>query len=59
MVFFWQFAPGSELNLVWKNSVLKRENTINNDYYENFKGSFTNAQNNMLSIKVLYYIDYL
>jgi len=59
MVFFWQFAPGSELNIVWKNSVLKREGTINNDYYQNFKGSFNTAQNNMLSIKVLYYIDYL
>ena len=59
MVFFWQFAPGSEINIVWKNSVLKRENTITNDYYENFKGSFNTAQNNMLSIKVLYYIDYL
>ncbi|MDO9001803.1 MAG: DUF5916 domain-containing protein [Bacteroidota bacterium] len=59
MVYFWQFAPGSELNIVWKNSVLKREGTINNDYYENFKGSFSTAQNNLISIKVLYYIDYL
>ena len=25
MVFYWQFAPGSELNLVWKNSLLKRD----------------------------------
>ncbi|MCW3076978.1 MAG: hypothetical protein JWO32_1587, partial [Bacteroidetes bacterium] len=22
MVFFWQFAPGSELNIIWKNSLL-------------------------------------
>jgi hypothetical protein len=59
MVFYWQFAPGSELNVVWKNSVLKREGTINTDYYANFRGSFNTAQNNMLSVKVLYYIDYL
>ncbi len=59
MVYFWQFAPGSELNIVWKNSVLKRNNQIINDYYENFKGSVSTAQNNMISIKVLYYIDYL
>ncbi|MBA2611975.1 MAG: carbohydrate binding family 9 domain-containing protein [Bacteroidetes bacterium] len=59
MVYYWQFAPGSELNVVWKNSVLKRENTVNNDYYDNFRGSFNTAQNNMISVKVLYYIDYL
>jgi hypothetical protein len=58
MVFFWQFAPGSELNIVWKNSLLKRENDINPDYYYNFKGSLNSPQNNMISIKVLYYIDY-
>lgn len=59
MVFFWQFAPGSELNIVWKNSLLKRENEINNNYYDNFRGSLNSPQNNMVSIKVLYYIDYV
>jgi hypothetical protein len=59
MVFFWQFAPGSELNLVWKNAVLKREAGVYNDYYENLKGSLNSPQNNTISVKVLYYIDYL
>lgn len=58
MVFFWQFAPGSELNIVWKNSLIKRENEINNDYYQNFQGSLNSPQNNMISLKLLYYIDY-
>jgi hypothetical protein len=59
VVFFWQFAPGSELNIVYKNAVLKRENIINYDYYSNFSGSLNSPQNNSISIKVLYYIDYL
>jgi len=59
MVFFWQFAPGSELNLVWKNSLLKRESLVNTDYYDNFRTSLESPQNNMLSLKVLYYLDYL
>jgi hypothetical protein len=59
LVFFWQFAPGSELNIVYKNAVLKRENVINYDYYDNFSGSLNSPQNNSVSIKVLYYIDYL
>jgi hypothetical protein len=59
MVFFWQFAPGSELNLVWKNAVLRRENSLVNDYYTNLSSSFSADQNNTLSLKVLYYLDYL
>jgi hypothetical protein len=59
MVYYWQFAPGSELNVVWKNAVLKRENGVNNDYYDNFRNSLNSQQNNTVSIKVLYYIDYL
>ncbi|MBN8692933.1 MAG: carbohydrate binding family 9 domain-containing protein [Bacteroidetes bacterium] len=59
LVFFWQFAPGSELNIVWKNAVLKRENTIINDYYLNIEGSINSPQNNTISLKVLYYLDYV
>ncbi len=59
MVFYWQFAPGSELNLVYKNAVLKSESYINYDYYYNFRGSLNSPQNNSISLKVLYYIDYM
>lgn len=59
LVFFWQFAPGSELNVVWKNAVLKRENEIINDYYKNIEGSINSPQNNTVSVKVLYYLDYV
>jgi hypothetical protein len=59
MVFFWQFAPGSELNLVWKNALLTRETVVNTDYYDNFRTSLNSQQNNMVSLKVLYYLDYL
>jgi len=59
LVYFWQFAPGSELNIVWKNAVVKRDGIINNDYYDNLKGSLNSPQNNTISIKVLYYLDYV
>lgn len=59
MVFYWQFAPGSELNLVWKNSLLQRATDVNTDYYDNFKTSLNSPQNNMISLKVLYYLDYM
>jgi hypothetical protein len=59
VVFFWQFAPGSELNIVYKNAVLKRENVVNYDYSSNFSRSLNSPQNNSVSVKILYYIDYL
>ncbi len=59
VVFFWQFAPGSELNLVWKDAVLKRELIKGSDYISNLGNSLNTAQNNTISIKVLYYIDYI
>lgn len=58
MVFFWQFAPGSELNFVWKNAVLRSEQQILHDYYSNFRSTFSADQNNTFSLKVLYYLDY-
>lgn len=59
MVFFWQFAPGSELNLVWKNALLKSDAVVNTDYYDNFRTSLNSPQSNMISLKVLYYLDFL
>lgn len=59
MVFYWQFAPGSELNLVWKNSLLKTDPLVNTNYYDNVKTSLNSPQNNMISLKVLYYLDYM
>jgi hypothetical protein len=58
MVFFWQFAPGSELNLVWKNSLLKSENDIDFIYYNNFRNTLNSPQNNAITLKLLYYINY-
>ncbi len=59
VVFFWQFAPGSELNLIWKDAVQGEDQFITGNYGRNFGKTFDLPQNNALTIKVLYYIDYL
>lgn len=58
VVYFWQFAPGSELNVVWKSALLNRAGDIDFDYYSNFRGSLNSPQNNMVSVKLLFYLDY-
>lgn len=59
MVYGWWFAPGSEISIVWKNAILQEENQVTRRYFDNFSHTMSSPQNNTLSIKVLYYIDYL
>ena len=59
MVYSWRFAPGSEFNVVWKNASNSYEPDVINNYVKNFNRTISSPQNNSLSLKVLYYIDYL
>lgn len=59
MVFQWQFAPGSFVNLVWKNSIYNEGDTVINNYSANMKNTFETKQLNIVSLKILYYFDYL
>jgi len=59
MVFQWQFAPGSFLNLVWKNSIYNENNIVVKSYANNFTNTLEANQLNTVSLKVLYYFDYL
>ena len=59
MVYRWVFAPGSEISIVYKTSLLTFGNDISKSYVDNFKNTLESPQLQSLSIKVLYYIDYL
>ncbi|HWJ92506.1 MAG TPA: DUF5916 domain-containing protein, partial [Flavisolibacter sp.] len=58
-VYTWQFAPGSFLNIVWKDESFLGDQEVANDYFRNFNHTISSPQNNNLSIKVIYYLDYL
>lgn len=58
LVYRWVFAPGSELSLVWKNSIFASSQEINNNYFQNFGALTGNPANNTISLKLLYYLDY-
>ena len=59
MVYRWVFAPGSEIRMVYKTSLLALNNNISATYSENLNKTFEEPQAQSLSLKVLYYIDYL
>lgn len=54
----WRFAPGSELNLVWKNSIYQRGDIIYKSFKENLKAISDSPATNSFSVKVLWYLDY-
>lgn len=63
-VFTWEFAPGSFLNLVWKNNTnyyLQTHYGIadSDNYFENVNRTLNSPQNNNFSIKIIYFLDYL
>jgi hypothetical protein len=59
MVYTWVFAPGSELSVVWKNSILDSDEALPSTWVDNFDRTVGLPQNNSFSIKILYFLDYL
>jgi hypothetical protein len=60
-VYSWWFAPGSQLSIVWKNAgstyLLAEQATP--QFFDNFNNTINTPHNNSVSVKVLYYLDYL
>ena len=58
MVYTWQFGPGSFVNVVWKNAIADVGRDISKQYFKNLGNTFGVDQNNNVSIKILYFLDY-
>jgi hypothetical protein len=58
MAYRWVFAPGSELSLVWKNSIFSFSEETEKNYFENVGTMVGIPATNSISLKVLLYIDY-
>jgi len=53
MVLSWIFAPGSGLNLIWKNEITSESDDASGNYFCNFEDTFQESQRNNISLKVL------
>lgn len=58
-VYTLQFAPGSFVNVVWKQEGQRFDRETDNLYFKNFSNTLSEPQNNNLSVKIIYYLDYL
>jgi hypothetical protein len=59
MVYTWEFAPGSFLNIVWKEAAQDYTNQVERQYLKNLTNTIGQNSNNNLSLKVIYFLDYL
>ena len=58
-VFTWEYAPGSFINLVCKNNAEALNKIVSERYFKNFSNTMEADQNNNISLKVIYFLDYL
>ncbi len=62
MFYSWDFRLGSRLLITWKNALgpdASIDGMMYNQYLNNFKQTFSIPHSNEVSVKFVYYIDYL
>jgi len=59
MVFSWQIGPGSFINIIWKDAILKQNDDVRPDFFRNIGNTLASDQVNSFSFKIIYFIDYL
>jgi hypothetical protein len=57
MIFTWQFVPGSELSLVWKNTIVGNTQQLFRNYFEDADYVFSQPQINSLSFKLIWFLE--
>lgn len=57
-MFTWIFTPGSELSLVWKNSITDSNELVPSSLADDLSYTFDLPQNNSYSLKLIWFVDY-
>ncbi|GAA4375649.1 DUF5916 domain-containing protein [Hymenobacter koreensis] len=57
----WWFAPGSQVSIVWKNagSTFLRADQATPLYFDNLGSTINTPHNNSVSVRILYFLDYV
>lgn len=54
-----RFAPGSDITFVWKNEISGSDDNYDRNYFQNLWGLSEHYQDNSLSLRIVYFLDYL
>lgn len=56
--YTWQFAPGSQLTALYRNSLFSFNNNSKDDYFRSLSTLFEQPMENVFSLRLVYFIDY-
>ena len=56
-VYTWQFAPGSFLNLIWKDAVFAGDDIRQDGFFRNFQKTIRAPQDNTVTLKLIYWLN--
>ena len=59
MNYAWQFAPGSFINVTWKTASESYDQLVAERYYRNLGKAVDAPSFSSLSLKVIYFLDFL
>jgi hypothetical protein len=59
LTYIWNFAPGSQISLMWKNAITTFDRNIVDSFFDDFGQTLSSPASNSFSIRVLYYLDAL
>lgn len=59
LIYSWQFAPGSFLSVAYKNIIETQDQEIIYSFGKNFNQTINSPQTNTVSLKLIYFFDYL
>jgi hypothetical protein len=57
--YSWQFAPGSMMTVVWKQTIYDENGQVGKNFSRNLSDTWRAPQTNSLSVRILYFLDYL
>lgn len=57
--FNWRFAPGSDLVFVWKNQIFGSSAQLRDSYLRSVAGLWNQNQTDSISLRLIYFLDYL
>jgi hypothetical protein len=56
--YFWQFAPGSQLIVFYRNSIFDANDKSGISFYKNLENLFQQPNQHTVSVRFVYFIDY-
>jgi hypothetical protein len=58
LTFTWWFAPGSQMTFLYRQAITAANSDPDLDFGENLNSLFSRPQQNNLSLRVIYWLDY-